>query len=379
MIGDFPRDVETIGGGVESVMTYLCEHLAARSDIELDVVTLDRWGLGRRTVENGTYTAHYLPQAKIRGPLKRRMNITRLKNKINEIQPDIVHAHIAGQYSEAAHRSGVPYVLTLHGVRYLEAELKTGFIDRHYRQHVIKYEERKGIRQAQNLISINPFINECFKEDIRARNWSLENPVSDAWFGIDQQGDSFGMLYAGRITPRKDIITLLKAFALVHQEVPEATLKIAGSPDNPDPVGYFDIVKKLAADEEIEDAVIFLGNLSETDLRKEYGANAIFVLAAVLETAPMSIAQAQAAGRLIVSTDAGGCRFMIENDASGFIVPIGDHAGLAGAILKAIKLPELARSMRSRARQEAANRYSASAIAQRTAAVYADILARRGD
>jgi glycosyltransferase involved in cell wall biosynthesis len=375
MVGDFPRDIDSIAGGVESVMTYLCKCLADDRRIDLHVATVDRWGLGDRTVSYGQYTAHYLAQSRVRGPLRRLLNIRRLREKIRQLHPAIVHAQIAGIYSEAAHGSGAPYVLTLHGVRYLEANLKTGFIDRLYRRHLIAHEERKGIRNAANIISINPFIDECFSDELTGRRVEyIENPTADSWFDIEEEGNPGGMLYAGRITPRKDILTLLKAFRTVYQRFPDARLRIAGAPDDPDPIGYFDDMKAFVADTGLQQSVTFLGNLSETDLHAEYANNSIFVLAAVLETAPMSIAQAQAAGRLVVTTDAGGCRHMIRNGESGFVVPIGDHEAFARALIECIENPARAAAIRVQTRVDAELRYRAPAIAARTIDLYDKIL-----
>ena len=44
MVGDFPRKVDEMGGGVEAVATYLANALQEFPDISLEAVTLDRWG-----------------------------------------------------------------------------------------------------------------------------------------------------------------------------------------------------------------------------------------------------------------------------------------------------------------------------------------------
>jgi glycosyltransferase involved in cell wall biosynthesis len=243
-----------------------------------------------------------------------------------------------------------------------------------YRRHLIAHEERKSIRDAPSIISINPFIDECFSAELQGRVEHIENPTADSWFDIGDEGNPLGMLYAGRITPRKDILTLLRAFHEVHQKYPDATLRIAGAPDNPDPIGYFDDMKAFVARNGLQDSVTFLGNLSEADLHAEYAQNAIFVLAAVLETAPMSIAQAQAAGRLVVTTDAGGCRHMIRDGESGFVIPIGDHEAFSRALLECLDEPARTHGMREKARADAESRYRAATIADRTIRLYKQIL-----
>jgi glycosyltransferase involved in cell wall biosynthesis len=374
MVGDFPRDQNIIGGGVESVMLYLCEHLALMPHVDLRVVTMERWNRDATTRSFGSFDVTYVAQSPLRGPLKRYFNIQRLASAIRACRPDIVHAHIAGQYSQAAAACGVPWVLTLHGIRYLEANLKTSLKDRLYRRHVIRAEEERGLRNARNIISINPFIEESFGDKIVGDVYSVENPVADKWFDIDEPGDPLGLLYVGRITLRKDILTLLEAFRLFHSRFPDAKLRMAGSADQPDPAGYFDQVRATIEQSGLGNAVELLGNLDEDTLASRYGQSAFFVTAAVLETAPMSIGQALAAGRILVVTDAGGCRHMITNGETGLVVPVRDARAFADALISCAENGQFSSTLRARARVDAEKRYRAGPIAARTAEIYERIL-----
>ena len=376
MIGDFPRSEREVGGGVESVMLYLAQHLRRAAGIELTVITLERWGREAEEKQLEGYRVHYVAPSHIRGPLQKHINTRRLTAAVQETAPDIVHAHIASHYSRAAIKAGAPMVLTLHGIRFLEANLRTGIIDRLYRRHVIRRDERHDIQNVDNIVSINPFIEETFGPLLPANVTRIENPVADEFFEIPDHDNGLGMLYAGRITPRKDILTLLRGFSAVHREFPEATLSIAGAPDNPDPVGYFDSVKRCVRELELGDSVRLLGNLSEGELLREYASASFFVLSAVLETAPMSIGEAMAAGRVVVTTDAGGCRHMVEHGVSGMVVPVADAERLGAALLECARSAELRQALSGAARRSAEQRFRAEAIADRTVALYRDILGR---
>ena len=130
MIGDFPRSIDEIAGGVESVMLYLVRELSNSRELKIDVITLDRWNLGARVVDYDGFKVHYLAQSKLVGPARRLHNLRRLSRQLRAIAPDITHAHIAGIYSDAACLSGAPWVLTLHGIRFLESKLRRGLLDR---------------------------------------------------------------------------------------------------------------------------------------------------------------------------------------------------------------------------------------------------------
>ncbi len=93
-------------------------------------------------------------------------------------------------------------------------------------------------------------------------------------------------------------------------------------------------------------------------------------VSSVLETAPMVILQAMAAAVPVVSTDAGGIRYLIDNGASGAVVPVGDSDRLASELRKVVSNPELSKSMAGRARDIAEKRFRASDIAFKTREVY---------
>ena len=78
MVGDFPRKVDEMGGGVEAVATYLANALQALPDISLEAVTLDRWGGAARTEQQRSVTVHFVPVSKRPSRLSNRENIKRL-------------------------------------------------------------------------------------------------------------------------------------------------------------------------------------------------------------------------------------------------------------------------------------------------------------
>lgn len=374
MIGDFPRNAGEIGGGVESVMLYLREALVLAGGIDLVTITLDRWGLGARTEQYDGGEVHYVQASRRRGPLTRIINARNLCEKIKEVNPSIVHAHIAGHYSRAAELSGFPYILTLHGIRYLEANLETGLLDRYYRRHIIRLEEFSAIRAAKYVISINPFITETFGEEIKAEMFEVPNPVSNSYFDVNSVPCGANLLYVGRITPRKDLLTLLEAFQYLVSQRPDAKLRIAGAADNPDPVGYERQVTSFVQENGLSDSVCFLGNLDESSLLAEYALSSLCVMSSVLETAPMAISQGMAAGRPVVSTDAGGSRHMIEQGVSGYIVPIQDSRALGAAILSCCRDDATIQEMGRNARQAAVENFAPASIASRTRELYEHVL-----
>jgi len=79
-----------------------------------------------------------------------------------------------------------------------------------------------------------------------------------------------------------------------------------------------------------------------------------------------------AAGRAIIAADIGQIPEIIEHGRTGLLVPPGDAAALAGAIMTLIDDRTLAASLGRNARQEAVERYAW----ERNAEIVADLIAR---
>jgi glycosyltransferase involved in cell wall biosynthesis len=373
MVGDYPRDPENISGGVEAVIYYLANALQQFEDLELSVVTMDRWKFGDRTVVHNNIPVHYIRQTRLPSRLSFYGNIRRLREKILSIQPDIVHAHIAGQYAEAAVKTRLPWVLTLHGIRFLEAALWQNFLSKIVRRRFIKKEEFRSVRNAKHIISISPFILQTFKSKLTGTIYSIDNPVDEAFFKIDQKSELGRILFVGRLILRKGVHTLLQAFADLHKQYPELTLRLAGSGiSSNDSRDYCKKLKQFVAESNLSEAVIFLGEIDRTALLEEYSKCSVFVLSSVLETAPVVIMEAMAAGKPVVSTDAGGARYLVEDGKSGFIVPINNTEALATA-LKRIFHNDL-HKFGQRSRKIALERFHSKVVAKRTRDVYLNIL-----
>lgn len=374
MVGDFPLKADEIEGGVQAVTTYLAAALAQLPDTRVEAVTLDLKGGDARTEMQRGIPVHFVPLSRRPSRFSNAQNVARLRARINELQPDLVHAHIANQYAAAAWRSGRPWVLTAHGVRHLEMALRGGLLNR-YREWMVRREEFSLMRAAGHLISISPFITDVFAGEIQARVTHIDNPVDSRFFNAERRAAIGRVLYVGRLIPRKDIKTLLRAFGAVHRAVPDCELRLAGEGViGLEPGTYRGELAQLIDELGVGGSVRFLGQLNDDALVREYESCDLMVVSSVLETAPMVILQAMAAGVPVVSTDVGGIRYLVEDGKSGYLVPPGDAVALGARLVELVQDAGVAASMGRRAREIAESRLRADDIARRTREVYVQAL-----
>ena len=112
---------------------------------------------------------------------------------------------------------------------------------------------------------------------------------------------------------------ILKIWQNIHREYPEWWLEIAG-PGNEE---SFDLLRKLCSEYEVEDSVIFLGQVE--DMQSLYQSSSIFALPSRIEGFPMALIEAMSQGCACVSFEIqGAVREIINDGVDGIIVSDND-------------------------------------------------------
>ncbi len=372
ILSDYPLDLEYVHGGVEAVVCNLIERLSHVIGLELHVVALRENLSAYQVITRHAVTAHYLPAS------FRFANITfflinklRLLRTLRLIQPDVVHAQIAGMYAEAAQLSGFPAVLTPHGIRYRATWLDNGWLNRYVRRPLIAREERASIRGARHLIAISPYVQQEFGSLIRGKVYIIENPVRDEFFQLADEVVPGRILFAGHVDRNKSPHLLIRALSKVRASFPAAHIHVAGTPYEDD---YWQELQTDVIRLGLQEHVRFLGALPEQRLLQEYAQCALLALPSRQEMAPMVIQQAMAAGKPVVGSRIGGIPYLVAPGETGYLVDYGDVEGLAQAIVPLLKDEDLRARLGARARAVAQTRFRAEDVAQRTLAVYRSIL-----
>lgn len=135
---------------------------------------------------------------------------------------------------------------------------------------------------------------------------------------------------AGRLTHHKDHETLLRAFARVVEEIPDARLAILGEGE-----ARSDI-ERIRDELELGDAVLLAG--FQPDVYGWFGSARVVALSSHYEGLPTILIEALAAGARVVSTDCpSGPAEILDYGRLGALVPIGDVDAFAEALIDALK------------------------------------------
>jgi glycosyltransferase involved in cell wall biosynthesis len=164
----------------------------------------------------------------------------------------------------------------------------------------------------------------------------------------------------------------LDDFAPVDRERARATRRALGLPDDAVVVGSIARLNEQKGHRYLVDAAALL-LARRPDVRDLLGAIDVFAIASTYEGTPLSLFEAMAAGKTIVSTAVDGCREVLEDGVTGLLVPPRDPGALAAALLRVVEDPALAGSLADSARS-ASTRYDARDCVRRIEALYDEVL-----
>ncbi len=177
------------------------------------------------------------------------------------------------------------------------------------------------------------------------------------------------VLAVGRVEPRKDLPTLVRAFGALATKHPGLALVLAGPPGS----GSGQLEDAITASP-AKAQVLRLGWVEDRERDVLIKQATVFAYPSLYEGFGLSPLHAMATGTPVVATTCGAL-VEILGDAA-WLVPAGDEAALAGALGRLVD-DAAARDGLARKGQERAARYSWQACASGLASLYHDVATSR--
>jgi glycosyltransferase involved in cell wall biosynthesis len=205
-----------------------------------------------------------------------------------------------------------------------------------------------------------------------------ERAAARASLGVED--DQVVILCSGRLVARKNGDVLIRAFASVRERCPDRSPLLLFLGDGPERSQLEAQARPLG------DAVRFLG--FHSDPWRFLHAADVFTIPSQTEGLPNSLLEAMASGLPVVASRIGGAleAFGISGDTSGasgdasgdalpgLLVPPGDTAALADALIRLVTDSELRSCMGSAAAQRIVDAFALESVAPRYLALYRRVL-----
>jgi glycosyltransferase involved in cell wall biosynthesis len=302
-----------------------------------------------------------------RHPLAVVAGVTRLRRLIREFRPDVVNSHLVHanilvrllrlttpmpRLVSSAHNRNEGGRLRMCAYRLTD---RLADISTNVSQEAVQAFIDQGALRARRMVAIhNGIDSQVFGFDTEARR-RLRGEL-----GID---DATPMLLAvGRLREQKDYPNLLQALARL-QQTERRILRLLIVGDGPERGRLGALAESLGLAPQVE----FLG--IRRDVADLMSACDVFVLSSAWEGFGLVVAEAMACERVVVATDSGGVREVV--DEAGWLVPPRDPNALADAIARALDMgADASRVLGRHARERVVERYSMTVTAARYLAVY---------
>jgi len=318
---------------------------------------------------------------------------------VDPTDADLVHCHtwythLGGLLIQRAR--SVPLVITVHSLEPLRPwqreQLGAGY-------DLSSWVERTALEGADAVVAVSQGTREdvLAQFDVAAdRIHVIHNGIDADFFTADPAIDvleRYGIapdrpyiLFVGRITRQKGIVHLVRA--IPHLDPGIGVVLAAGQPDTPELADEVE-AGVLAAQRDRDNVVWIPEMLGREEIRQLYSHAAAFVCPSVYEPFGITNLEAMACGRPVVATAVGGIVEVVVDGETGVLVPVDFNpdepmtpadpdrlaSDLAGAINRLLADPARASTMGAAGRRRAVERFSWSAIADRTIGLYETLTA----
>jgi glycosyltransferase involved in cell wall biosynthesis len=148
-----------------------------------------------------------------------------------------------------------------------------------------------------------------------------------------------------RIDPLKDIESYIRTCEIVRQKIPNILFKLYGPTVDKK---YYEKCYKLYEELELQENFEFSGLTNSP--AQAYNEGDVVMLTSISEAFPFVVIEAMACEKVVVSSDVGGTKEVLEG--YGYVVRQKDIDGFADAVLKVLQNPQESHKMEILARQK---------------------------
>ena len=266
-----------------------------------------------------------------------RLHWTRL---LDDFQPDVIHAHTLGFDSEIGFwlkkKLGCPLVVTTHGS---DTYVPYG----NGQKNVLKH----YANQADTIVCVSSLLRRTLEDCQVDTDMKVILNGFNVSSSVIEEKEPNRVTQVGSLIPSKKTDITIRAISLLRGQEIAANLTVIGSGEE------LDNLKKLCSDLNMDEHVLFTGQLPNPQVHKHLAHSAYFVMPSVREGFGIVYLEAMAAGCITIGTEGEGIADLINHGENGFLVPADDPAAIARIITDCRANPEWAKKIALRGKEAA--------------------------
>jgi len=237
---------------------------------------------------------------------------------------NVIHVFSASYYSYSLSAAPALFIARLFGKKSI-LNYRSGEAE----DHLATWKSAvPSIRMADQIVVPSGYLVDVFARfGLRAR--AINNIVELDRFTFRERSPLRPIFLTSRLLePLYNVPCVLRAFAIIQQNYPEARLTVAAD-------GFLRAeLEQLARDLKLQNCE-FIGFVSFDDMPALYDAADIYLSATSIDNMPSSITESMACGLNVVTTDGGGAiPYIMTHEVTGLIVNSDDHEALAREALR---------------------------------------------
>ncbi|MFE3455808.1 GT4 family glycosyltransferase PelF [Nonomuraea sp. NPDC059194] len=333
---------------------------------------MDRW-YGQRM--DGINLADAITAAHLLGHMLRPLTEPPVRTDLTHVAMNGLSMLVA---MAAKWRYGTPIVLSEHGVYLRERYLQYLTEPASHAVRVLLLSFFRRLAGASYAIADRIAPHSSYNKRWQLRGGADDGRIRVMYNGVDPadfplatgEPDRPTLVFMGRIDPLKDIHTLIRAFAVIRDKLPEARLRIFGGvPEGNE--SYHASCVALTAELGLDASVVFEGRVAAP--LDAYHAGHVVALTSISEGFPYTVVEAMACGRPVVCTNVGGVSEAVAG--AGYVVAPRDHLAVAEAALRLLTDGPLRRRLGTLARVRVMERFTLRQSLADYRGVYQEVVA----
>jgi glycosyltransferase involved in cell wall biosynthesis len=358
------------GGGAEREVARVSQILSERSPYNVIVCSVMGGGNYAESLRKAGVKMEVLNDSK-----KDFLTMaSKLFRFLKKHRPAVVHVHDLRWGTTVARLAGVPVVVaSVHYLDQVPKRSRYGVIYDNF--HMLFADRIVAVAEAVRQARIKKWGNPGSKittipnaVDVGCRLDPAQIEAKKDELGLPHNAPLVGSI--ANLLPIKGQSYLVIAAAEVIKSLPECRFLIAG--DGP----CREALEQQINDLGIADNFHLLGY--RNDAREIMQVLDVFCLSSIAEAMPITILEAMAFGKPVVTTDVGGCSELVVNGETGLVVPACDPSSLARALLEILNDPDAAGCMGSAGFDRLNIEYSIEANLDKHLSLYAELLSAKG-